>query len=393
MQSTSQTSAAVVSLSAGARRRSLAAVLSTVFGVGLCIGMATPLVSLTLESRGYSSSDIGLVAGAYGAAVLVAGPLVPKVAHRIGVLTTLFLGTSVAAVAMALFPFAGYLALWLVLRIAMGAANAFDWIVSETWVNSLADESNRGRIVGLYATVWGGGVAGGPLVLHVIGTAGDTPFLVGAAIMALAFLPVLLARRVIPPITSRYRAGALIPTVASAPGPMAAGLLAGLGEGAVFALFPVYAIGVGATASTAVLLIAVFAAGNLALQPPIGWLADRADRSRLLLGVAAIALACPVVLPFAFGWQPGLWVTIFLWGGAVAGFYTVGLILLGQRFAGGDIASANTAFVMAYTVGMMVGPVLCGLAMRVWAPHGFVAAMAVMAGLFLALVAHRRRRS
>ena len=392
MGPTTQTSAAV-GLTPGARARSLAAVLSTVFGVGLCIGMATPLVSLTLESRGYSSSVIGLVAGAYAAAVLVAGPVVPWATHRIGPLAALFLGTAVSAAALALFPFAAHLAVWLVLRMAMGAANAFDWVVSETWINSLATEANRGRVVALYATVWGGGIAGGPLVLHVVGTAGHTPFVVGAAIMALAFLPVLAARRIIPPITSRYTSGALIPTVATAPRAMAAALLAGLGEGSFFALFPVYAIDLGTTASTAVLLVAVFAAGNLALQPPIGWLADRGDRGRLLLGVATMALICPILLPFAFGWQPGLWVTVFLWGGAVAGFYTVGLILLGQRFAGGDIASANTAFIMTYTFGMMVGPALCGLAMRVWAPHGLVATMALLAGLFAAFAAYRRGRS
>ena len=50
-------------------------------------------------------------------------------------------------------------------------------------------------------------------------------------------------------------------------------------------------------------------------------------------------------------------------GGAVAALYVLGLILLGQRFASGPIALANAVFIMCYTAGLGVGPVLVGATM------------------------------
>ena len=54
---------------------------------------------------------------------------------------------------------------------------------------------------------------------------------------------------------------------------------------------------------------------------------------------------------------------IMLWGGISFAIYPVGLALLGQRFNGGDIARANTAFSLIYVMGGLVGRPLTGAAM------------------------------
>ena len=52
-----------------------------------------------------------------------------------------------------------------------------------------------------------------------------------------------------------------------------------------------------------------------------------------------------------------------LWGGISFAIYPVGLALLGQRFRGGDMARANTAFSLLYIVGGLIGRPLTGAAM------------------------------
>ena len=84
---------------------------------------------------------------------------------------------------------------------------------------------------------------------------------------------------------------------------------------------------------------------------------------------------------------------MFLWGGAVAGYYTVGLVLLTERFDAADLASANTTFIMAYTAGMVVGPALGGGAMDLWRPHGLIPVLALPAIGFLWLIFSRRSHS
>ena len=137
----------------------------------------------------------------------------------------------------------------------------------------------------------------------------------------------------------------------------------------------------------------MFAIGSVALQPPTGWLADRVDRTRLLLATALLALACTVGLPMLVSHPVALWPTIFIWGGAAAGFYTLGLVRLGQRFAAQDMASANAAFIMAYTTGMIIGPSVTGGVMSILGTSLFPLPFAVAyLGLVLLLLIGLRRR-
>jgi len=366
------------------RAKSLAAIMCSAFGVGLTIGMSQPLIALYLEGRGYSALTIGFVAATYSAAILIFGPFVPTVVARLGTVRTLALGSVLAAGALIAFPFAPGLPLIILLRFVMGLGNACDWIISETWINSLPSEANRGKVVAIYATIWGAGTTGGPMILSLTGTSGALPFLVGAALLAVAFQPVLLARRIAPSIGRRSTSPRSIAAfVSGAPLPVVTGMLCGFAEASVFSLFPVHGTNLGMAAERAVLLASAFALGNFALQAPIGWLADRMSRPALLFIIVVISLGCLVAIPVGFGHEMLLWPLVVVFGGAVAGLYTVGMVMLGQRYAAGDLAGASTAFILAYTSGMIVGPVVSGGAMALWPETGLLIALGGVMGAFL----------
>ena len=79
-------------------------------------------------------------------------------------------------------------------------------------------------------------------------------------------------------------------------------------------------------------------------------------------------------------------------GGAVGGLYTVGLIVIGDRFAAGSLVLANSLFIMSYTTGTISGPPTAGLAMTLWPPHGFVGVVVGLQVLgLIVLLAHRAR--
>jgi len=77
---------------------------------------------------------------------------------------------------------------------------------------------------------------------------------------------------------------------------------------------------------------------------------------------------------------------IFAWGGSVGGYDTLGLLHVGQCFKGSDLTAASSMFVMAYTAGMVVGPLLCSAAMEVTGPPGLLILPAVVPALFILLV-------
>ncbi len=64
-------------LSSDGRRHSLAAIIASTFGVGVNLGILTPLVALILERDGVDATLIGLNAAMPALAVLLFSPISP----------------------------------------------------------------------------------------------------------------------------------------------------------------------------------------------------------------------------------------------------------------------------------------------------------------------------
>jgi MFS family permease len=80
----------------------------------------------------------------------------------------------------------------------MGAGLSLQFVIGEAWVNSLADDHSRGRIIGIYVIVLSVGLFVGPSIISLAGTRGHPPLLVAAALLLLACLPILFARHMLP---------------------------------------------------------------------------------------------------------------------------------------------------------------------------------------------------
>src|ERR1700678_4657706 len=86
-----------LSVAAPSRRLILAAVFSSSLGVGLIFGFQPPLIALTLSRLGYSSFDIGAVTAVSTIAVILCGPLYPRVIVGLGLYRCIVCGIVFAA--------------------------------------------------------------------------------------------------------------------------------------------------------------------------------------------------------------------------------------------------------------------------------------------------------
>ena len=181
--------------------------------------------------------------------------------------------------------------------------------------------------------------------------------------------------------------------VALAPLAMLAAFACGLGEQVAFSFLPVYAVGAGVLAETGALWLSVFVMGNIVLQWPISWMADHFDRRAVVAGCALVSAVLVALLPIVPATSPAVIGTVLLWGGISFAIYPVGLALLGQRFRGGDIARANTAFSMIYILGGLIGRPMTGAAMDAFGDAGLGGTLALVYALAgtTALIAWRRR--
>ena len=271
-----------------------------------------------------------------------------------------------------------FLPAWFLLRFITGMAGAVPWVVSETWLNMVATERDRGRIMGIYATVLAAGFAIGPAIIGAVGAEGWLPFLIVALAVGLSILPILLAKNLAPAMPERSEAP-LSDILRAQPLVMTAALCGGVMDFALFALLPVYGLRHGLDQASAVFMITVFIGGNVLLQIPIGWLADHTNRLTVLFACILFSLMGALLLPLAISQPILLYWLVFFWGGSLFAIYTIGLGLLGDGFPRVQLAAANVVFVMVYEIGSAGGPTLAGTAIDVFGPEGLTTVVAIAA--------------
>lgn len=370
--------------------RPLLPIYLTCLGYGVLAGTAMPLVPLALEHRGVDTITIGLIEAVWGIGMIATAHRIPAVAARLGPVRLVLVALLCGAILDVTFAFTANLALWFVLSFLSGMVSGVPWVISEIWINIVVDERQRGRATALYSAILAIGLAMGPLALQVVGVYGPRPFLTCAAFALLVALPMLLVRHV--PSIVPHAGGGLSKILLTVPALLIAALACGLGEQAAFSFLPIYALKAGVPAETGVLWLSVFVIGNIALQWPIGWIADHVDRRAVLAACALASAALTATLPAIDAHSQAILVVLVLWGGISFAIYAVGLALLGQRFKGGDIARANAALTSVYTLGGMLGPPIVGIALEIVGRPGFglsLAAVYAIAGIG-ALLALRR---
>lgn len=369
----------------------MTAAISSISVVGIAIGLGMPLLSVILESRGHSASMIGLNTAVAGIASIAGAPLATPVATRLGVAWAMLLMIAMGALAFVGFHFAPAFWMWFPLRVALHMSLTILFILSEFWISASAPPSRRGLVLGVYATVLSLGFAAGPWLFAHVGSTGFLPFGVTVALVTVAAVPVLAARKESPPLRPEGKEDSgflryiwLVPTATVAV------LVFGAVETGGFALFPIYGNRIGYSEANAALLLTMIGLGNVLLQIPIGMVSDRVrDRRYILLACATVGLVGTLFMPlFAQNWHL-MAALLFVWGGVVAALYTVGLAHLGSQLSGHELASANAAFVLCYGIGMVVGPQAVGIGMDMFGPHGFGWSLALFFGLYMAVAVGR----
>ena len=372
----------------------LGAMIATVATVGTGVSLGMPLLALVLEARGIDATWIGINTAFGGLASIVVTPLVAPLARRFGTGRLLLASLALTPVTFLAFYFAEAFWLWFPLRILLGFGLTASFVLSEFGLNSLSPAHRRGAIMGIYATVLSIGLGVGPIILAAVGAHGFAPFAVGTVVLALGILPALVVLNAVPALEEAPQRS-VIGFVVGAPVATLAAFSFGAVESGGMTILPVYGLRLGFDETTAALLVTAVAFGNVLFQIPIGLLSDRIDRRKILAACAAVGVLGAAAIPTVAGSPWLLIAVLFVWGGVTAGLYTVGLIQLGARYSGADLASANAAFVMMYAVGILVGPPSIGAGLDLWRPHGAAVVMAALFGLYLAVVVSdlvRRRR-
>ncbi|MCL5775770.1 MFS transporter [Limibaculum sp. FT325] len=362
---------------------------------GLSMTMSYPLFALLLERAGASGATIGLNTMAAAVSMVLTAPMMPRLLRAVGIGRLMIGSALVMAAIFAAVPLHEGIGWWMALRFAYGFAGTALFFASEFWIVGAAPEASRGRIIAIYGISLSTSFMTGPLLLTVTGLEGWPPFLVAAAIPLAGLVPIVWGLASAPPMEDEElpRLADTLRYFVTDPAMVWAVVLFATVEYGTLALLSVWGVRSDLPEAEAVLLLSAFPLGAILMQLPLGWAADRFDRRRLLLLIAAVMIAAPVAitgLERALG--PLVPVTM-VWGGLASGLYLVALTGLGARYSGQRLAQANAAVVLAYGVGALVSPLALGAAMDAADPDGLLLGSSGFAAAFLALVLARMARA
>jgi MFS family permease len=352
-------------------------VIATVSVFAIAQGLSYPLLSFVLQHQGVSPATIGLSAAMTPIGFIVSAPMVPWLARRFGSARTALICAALSALTLFLVGWTYNVYAWFPLRFMIGVVTNPLYVLSETWVIALAPPARRGRLMGIYATVISMGFAAGPLCLLAVGTEGWPPFLIGIGAFVVCGACLLA---VLPRLPKTDSSGSHVSVWEFMP--LARLLLftvvvaAGF-EQTVLALLPVYGLHFGISAFDMSALLTVMIAGNIAMQVPLGFLAERLSARLVRLACICVTASGCALLPVLIA-TPLIWPCLFVWGAASYGIYTMSIVELGERFTGKTMVAGNAAFALMWGVGGVAMPPLGGAAMNLIGAQGLPLALGMV---------------
>ena len=345
----------------------LAALLSSVFLLIAGNALSGVLTPLRASLEGFPDLAIGLLGSAYFGGMLAGTLAAPPIVRRAGHIRAFAAFVAVGVVAVILMP--GWTATlpWAAARGALGFVFAGVYAVVESWINAKASNANRGAIYAIYQFVSFVASAGGQLSLVLFAPDSFLPFSVAGALLALAIVPMAMTS-VDPPAAPKSVSLRLAWLIRIAPASALATFVAGVANGALFALGPVYALQVGMAPSAVPLFTAAIVAGSALGVYPAGRLSDRIDRRlvmAILMGLGAAAEAALAALRFSGG---PLILMGFLIGLTTYSLYTLGVSHANDRAKPHDMVAISSGLLFVYCVGAIVSPALASALMRAFGP-------------------------
>lgn len=320
-------------------------------------GLQGSLLGIRSELEGFSATTSGLIMAAYFVGFLVGGRAATRALGLVGHIRVFAALASMASSAALVHALAVHPASWLLMRFTSGVCMAGLYIVAESWINDLATNRTRGRLLAIYMVISMGGLAAGQFLLNVADPAGPTLFLLASILVSLALVPVVLSAQGTPPtivpvsMSLRELLGE-VPT-----GPTVA-LLVGMAHGAMMGMGAFYATRAGLSPAQVAVFMGAPMAGGVVLQWPIGAASDRVSRRGVMLAVALAATVVASVLLVVPDGGPLAILAMFLLGGLSFPLYSLAIAYTNDWIRPEQAMGASAALVTTNGIGAVIGPIL-----------------------------------
>jgi MFS family permease len=358
-------------------------------------GVLGSLLPLRFSAMGYSPGVIGLLATAEALGFLVGCLYAHKIIAPVGLERAYATFAGMKAVAILGLHFAGGVATIAPLRFLIGLNAAGLAIVVESWLNALAPNEQRGRVLTMYVLTYGLFFGIGQLLGQNLNVLGPELLFIAGIATTLALVP-MVAIDVRAPVLPHAVKLEILKAFRTSPVSVLACLLNGLILTAFTTVGPLFSERIGFDQRHIVLLMACTSLGGLFLQWPIGYLSDKVDRRYTLIGLGSGVLTVATVLVIANGRTPFLVFALMfaIFGGLAESLYAVGVAHANDRAVVSDYVALSSTLLFVWALGAAIGPTTGTFAIQLTTPRAFfvyVIALTLSFTLFTIWRLYRRK--
>jgi MFS family permease len=332
-------------------------------GLGLMMmgnGLQGAVLGLQAEDAGFGLGVTGLVMTGYFVGFLVGSRYAEHALRAVGHIRVFAALASVASSTALVHAVIVNPIAWAAMRFVFGLCMAGLYVVVESWLNDLASNETRGRLLGLYMLVGMGGLSLGQLLLNAADPLTFTLLAVASMLVSLSLVPITLSTRSAPPIyapeTMSFRE-----LVRLAPSGVSVSFMSGAALGSLIGLAAVYAASTDMSAQRISLFLAAPMVGSVMLQVPIGRLSDRLPRRGVIVAVAAAAAVTGAALLVTPEGSATAIVLMFVLGGVAYPLYSLAIALAVDWVPPTKIVGTTAILVRVNGSGAIAGPIITAL--------------------------------
>lgn len=339
----------------------------------LCFGHGLQSVLLparaTLEQ--FSALTTGAMMSAYYGGFIMGTFICPRLITRVGHIRVFAAGAAVASVIMLLHVLFINPLTWILLRIIYGLSLVHLYTVMESWLNTIVESADRGRILSVYMTINFISMAVGQLLFFLKPVESFELFAIAAVMLSLSLLPVILSVIIQPMPVKSPNTLSLKRLFTLSPLGVTGAFTAGLIGSAYWGLAARFVLKAGYSQEEVALFMSASFIGGLAAQWPLGIASDRIGRRIVIVTASSmIALASVLLVILTMSDNPSgqygripLLLLGILFGAGLHPLYSLCIAHTNDHLGPRHFVRASAGLQFVQSSGAISGPMLASLCM------------------------------
>ena len=337
-----------------------------VFATMLGVGIIEPFMGIYAESLGASGIFIGIIFGSFTLSRAIFTPIIGRMSDLKGRKNLLIIGMAGYTILSFFYAAATTTTSLIIVRFLHGLASAMVLPISMAYIGDISPKNKEGKYLGTFTIAFFLGMAVGPIIggaLHYVWHMNAAFYVMGA----ISFLSLLLLIFMLPEINTHKNTKPSSLKIILKDKTMQAMLvfrvLNAYGIAVAMAFIPLVAERINVN----VFQIGIIVTSNLLvsslLQRHFGVIADKSDKTSMLMVGSCVFLAAIALMPFSTGFYTLLAFNLLMGFGSAISIPpgTAITAQLGKKMGMGSVMGLfNTAF----GIGGGIGPIIAGLVME-----------------------------